>query len=231
MMHAWRLCPIYKAVIFDLDGTLIYSKIDFHKMKGRTIRLLEASGVESGLLTEEMLNHEIEELATEDLAERGLSAAEIRKILQEVAEIMNEIELEAVDGARISNGVVETLEELKNLGVKIGIITRSCREYAISIIKKFGLQRLIDAVAARDDVLKPKPAAEHPLYLMKILGVKPSETALVGDHPMDALCAQNTGMKFFLITRVDTDLKAFKGYNHEVLQNIRKIASILSRTN
>lgn len=223
------MCPIYKAVIFDLDGTLIYSQIDFQKMKRRTIRLLEASGVESGLLTEEMLNYEIEELATEDLAERGLPAAEIKRILKEVAEIMNKIELEAIDGARISNGVVETLKELKNLGFKIGIITRSCRKYAISIIKKFGLQRLIDAVAARDDVLKPKPAAEHPLYLTKILGVKPSETALVGDHPMDALCAQRTGIRFFLIARADTDLKAFKGYNYEVLQNIRKIACILEQ--
>jgi len=229
MIHVWRLCPIYKAVIFDLDGTLIHSEIDFPKMKRRIIRLLEASGVESGLLTEEMLNYEIEKLATENLTERGLSAAEIKRILRQVADIMNEIELEAINGTRISNDVVQTLEELKNLGFKLGIITRSCREYAIKIIEKFSLQRLIDAVVARDDVVKPKPEAEHPLYLMKVLGVKPSQTALVGDHPMDALCAQNTGIKFFLIVRTDTDLKSFKGYNYEILQNIRKITSILLR--
>ena len=229
IIHVRRLYPIYKAVIFDLDGTLIHSEIDFPKMKRRIIRLLEASGVKSGLLTEEMLNYEIEKLATENLTEKGLPAAEIKRILQEVAKIMNEIEMEAINGTRISNEAVQTLEELKNLGFKLGIITRSCREYAINIIEKFSLQRLIDAVAARDDVLKPKPSAEHPLHLMKILGVKPSQTVLVGDHPMDALCAQNTGIKFFLIVRTDTDLKSFKGYNYEILQNIRKITSILSR--
>lgn len=216
-------------MIFDLDGTLIDSEIDFRKMKKRSIRLLEDSGVESGLLTEKMLNYEIEELAVKSLEKRGLTVAEIKRILQKVAKIMDEIELDAIDGASILDGVVETLEMLKNLGFKIGIITRSCREYAISVIEKFGLQKVIDAVAARDDVLRPKPAAEHPLYLMKILNVKPSETALVGDHPMDALCAQNADIKFFLIARADTDLRAFKGYKHEVLQNLRKLVCILGQ--
>jgi phosphoglycolate phosphatase-like HAD superfamily hydrolase len=198
-------------------------------MKKRSIRLLEASGVASGLLTEKMLNYEIEELAVNDLEKSGLTAAEIKRILRKVATIMDAIELEAIDGASIMDGVGETLQMLKNRGVKIGIITRSCREYAISVIDKFGLQNVIDAVAARDDVLRPKPAAEHPRYLMKILGVNPSETALVGDHLMDALCAENADIKFFLLARAETDLRAFKGHNHEVLHDIRELVCIIEQ--
>jgi len=183
--------------------------------------------VASGFLTEKMLNYEIEELAANDLEKRGLTAAEIKGILRKVATIMDAIELEAIDGACILDGVVETLEMLKNRGVKIGIITRSCREYAIRVIDKFGLQNVIDAVAARDDVLRPKPAAEHPRYLMKILGVNPSETALVGDHLMDVLCAENADIKFFLLARAETDLRAFKGHNHEVLHDIRELVGIV----
>ena len=216
-----------KAVIFDLDGTLIDSKIDFRKMKRRNIRLLEASGVEQGLLTEEMLNYDIERRAVEDLRTKGVSEEEIQRIFQKVADIMNEIELEAVEDAQLLNGVAETLEKLKKIGFKIGIITRSCREYANKILKKFELERLIDAVAARDDVSKPKPDPEHPRHLMKILGVKPSEAVLVGDHPMDALCAKNIGMRFFLIPKRDTNFKAFEEYSHEILWNIRDILQIL----
>jgi len=228
-MHAgsWRRCPIYKALIFDLDGTLVDSAIDFRKMKKRSIRLLEDAGVASGLLTEKMLNYEIEELAVNDLEKSGLPAAEIKGILRKVAKIMDAIELDAIDGVSIVDDVVETLEMLKNREVKTGIITRSCREYAIRVIEKFGLQNVVDAVAARDDVLRPKPAAEHPRYLMKILGVKPSETALVGDHPMDALCAENADIKFFLIARAETDLRAFKGHKHEVLRDIRELVCIV----
>jgi len=216
-----------KAVIFDLDGTLIDSKIDFRKMKRRNIRLLEASGVEQGLLTEEMLNYDIERRAVEDLRTKGVSEEEIQRIFQKVADIMNEIELEAVEDAQLLDGVAETLEKLKKIGFKIGIITRSCREYANKILKKFELERLIDAVAARDDVSKPKPDPEHPRHLMKILGVKPSEAVLVGDHPMDALCAKNIGMRFFLIPKRDTNFKAFEEYSHEILWNIRDILQIL----
>ena len=220
-----------KGVIFDLDGTLVDSRIDFRKMKRKNIRLLEASGVEQGLLTEEMLNYDIEKRAMEDLRAKGLSGEEIRRIFQKVAEIMNETELEAIEGVKLVDGAVETLEKLKRLGLKIGIITRSCREYTDRVLERFGLDKLIDAVAARDDVLKPKPDPAHPQYLMRILGVKPSETVLVGDHPMDALCAKNVRMSFFLIAKSDTDFKAFKGCGYEILCDIRDLVGILPKLN
>jgi len=170
-----------KAVIFDLDGTLIDSEIDFRKMKRRSIRLLEDSGVDKGLLTEELLNYDIEKRAVEDLKKKGCSEVEIQRVFRKVADIMNEIELEAIEDAKLLDGVVETLVKLGELGLKIGIITRSCRQYTNKILEKFELERLIDAVAARDDVLKPKPDPEQPRYLMEILGVKSSETVMVGD--------------------------------------------------
>jgi len=216
-----------KAVIFDLDGTLIDSKIDFRKMKRRNIRLLEASGVKQGLLTEEMLNYDIERRAIENLRTKGVSEEEIQRVFQKVAKVMNEIEIEAIEDAKLLDGVVETLEKLKTLGLKIGIITRSCREYANRILEKFDLEKLIEAVAARDDVLKPKPDSEHPKYLMRLLGVTPSETVLIGDHSMDALCAKNVEMRFFLIPKRDTNFKVFEEYSHEILWNIRDIIHIL----
>ena len=77
-------------------------------MKKRSIRLFEDAGVASGLLTEQMLNYEIEERAVNDLEKRGLPAAEIKRILRQVATIMDAIELEAIDGVSIVDGVVET---------------------------------------------------------------------------------------------------------------------------
>ena len=140
---------------------------------------------------------------------------------------MNEIELEAIEDAKLIDGVVETLVKLGELGLKIGIFTRSCRQYANKILEKFELERLIDAVAARDDVLKPKPDPEHPRYLMEILGVKSSETVMVGDQTTDALCAKNVGTRFFLVPKRNTNLMAFKEYCYETLRNIRDIVYIL----
>jgi len=216
-----------KAVLFDLDGTLIDSEIDFRKMKRRSIRLLEDSGVDKGLLTEELLNYNIEKRAVENLRKKGCSEVEIQRVFQKVADIMNEIELEAIEDAKLLDGVVDTLVKLRELGLKIGIITRGCRQYADKILEKFELERLIDAVAARDDVLKAKPDAEHPRYLMEILGVKSSETVMVGDHPIDALCAKNVGTRFFLVPKRNTNLRAFREYSYEPLRDIRDIVDIL----
>jgi len=40
-----------KGVVFDLDGTLIRSTIDFTKMKGHMIEILERNGIPDGILT------------------------------------------------------------------------------------------------------------------------------------------------------------------------------------
>ena len=217
-----------KAVVFDLDGTLVHSRIDFGKMKRRSIGLLEASGVEPGLLTEKMGNYDIERLSTEDLRTRGVSEEDIGKIFQKVSEIMNEVELEALGDVELFEGVSETLEKLKNRGLRIGIVTRSCREYADRVIERLKLRGLIDAVLARDDVSKPKPDPEHLLSLMTILGVKPSETVMVGDHAMDALCAQNAGVRFLLTPKKDADIGAFEECDVELLESIRDVLKLTS---
>ena len=213
-----------EAVIFDLDGTLVDSNIDFLKMKRRSIALLEASGVEQGLLSEDMLNYDIENRAVQYLRSKGVTEEEIQKILGRVSEIMNEIELEALENVKLLDGVIETLERLKQMGLRLGIITRGCREYVDAILGMFGLGRLIDAVAARDAVSKPKPDPEHPRYLMRNLGVKASETLLVGDHPLDALCARNVGMRYFLIARKETHLSECKD---RILQTIRDLIHVI----
>ena len=103
---------LLKAILFDLDGTLVDSKIDFKRMKRESIRFLEAAGVTKGLVTEDMLNYEIEKRSRDYLRNKGVSEAAIQRTLQKVAEIMNKIELAAVGNAKLIEGVEETLEKL-----------------------------------------------------------------------------------------------------------------------
>ena len=136
---------------------------------------------------------------------------------------MNEIELEAIESVKLIDGVVETLEKLKQLGLKLGIITRGCREYVDQVLKKLELEAYIDCVAARDSVSKPKPDPEHPRYLLKILGVETSEALLIGNHQMDALCAENAGIKYYLIPREELHDR-----NHNTLRNIRDLVHVVA---
>ena len=83
----------FKGIVFDLDGTLIHSTIDFRKMKGNMIKVLEENGVPSGVLTTTMITVDILEKAEHywDLAQKPEEKRlELRAVMEE---LMNKGEL------------------------------------------------------------------------------------------------------------------------------------------
>ena len=192
---------LLKAVIFDLDGTLINSAIPFKKMKRLVIRYLEDAGVTHGLLNDEMLNSEITSLAAEDLKARGFPERYIKRVLSGVSDLMNRIEIESLDAASLIDGVPEALRLLKERGFRIGLLTSSCREYAEKILRRFNIRGYFDAILARDDVEYPKPNPTHALELLKLLNVSARDAIFIGDHLSDMECAVKSGMKFILFRR------------------------------
>ncbi|MCD6538535.1 HAD-IA family hydrolase [Candidatus Bathyarchaeota archaeon] len=190
-----------KAVIFDLDGTLINSAIPFKKMKRLIIKYLEDAGVTHGLLNDEMLNSEITSIAAENLKVRGFPERYIKRVLSGVSDLMNRVEIESLDAASLIDGVPEVLRSLKERGFRIGLLTRSCREYAEKILRRFNIREYFDAILARDDVEYPKPNPAHALELLKLLNVSARDTVFIGDHLSDLECAVKSGMKFILFRR------------------------------
>ena len=215
-----------KAVIFDLDGTLINSAIPFKKMKSRIIRYLEEAGVTPGLLNDEMLNFEITSKAVDDLKGKGFPPHYIERALNEVSNIMNEVELESSDDASLIPRVPETLEALKKRGLKIGLMTRSCREYAEKILGRFDLRKYFDVIIARDDTENPKPDPSHAIRLLELLDVSAEETLFVGDHWSDAECAERSGLKFVLFRREEDDLQVGRS-DIQSIDDIKEILRII----
>ena len=215
-----------RAVIFDLDGTLINSAIPFKEMKRKVIAHLQANGVTSGLLNEDMLNTEIVKLAIGDLRQKGFSENQITKVLVQVSKIMNEVELQSLSSATLIEGVPRTLQALKLQGLKLGVLTRGCREYTQRILAKFGLQEFFDAVAARDDVSQPKPDPEHAFYLLRLLGVKAQETLFVGDHLLDAECASQAGLRFVFVGSGQGIVKVLE-LGYQAVDNVNDIIKII----
>lgn len=217
-----------KAVIFDLDETLIRSRIDFKKMKSEVIKFLQSAGVTRDLLNVGMLNFEITRVGAEDLRGKGSTEEEIRQVLARVTQIMNRVELESLEEATLIEGVPETLRSLKAEGLKIGIMTRSCREYTERVLAKFGLRDYIDSIAARDDVENPKPNPEHAIYLLRLLGVSAREALLVGDHWLDGLCAKDANVRFILFRRREQSLEPPKEYQYQTIDNMEELVKIIS---
>jgi HAD superfamily hydrolase (TIGR01549 family) len=202
------LKPI-RAILFDLDGTLIDSTIAFHKMKSLVIAFLEQSGVQPGLLNKELLNQDIETRAYTYFHDHKTSTIEIRRIFTKVNQIMNDIELEAIETVQPYPDAYETLQQVSDFGVILGILTRGCREYAKKALEKAQFQRFFSAIAARDEVNHPKPDPEHAQLLLKRLKVHSSESLLVGDSQTDLLCAHNSNMRCVWLNRQNSNLPLY----------------------
>ncbi len=89
-------------------------------------------------------------------------------------------------------GITELIEELKDIGVPICIVTSSPRPYCERIIKHCGWK--IDATVCYHDTIKHKP---HPEPIQKgliSLGLKPSTTVAIGDAAKDTEAARAAGV-------------------------------------
>ena len=218
-----------KAVIFDLDDTLVYSGIDYKGMKRSLINFLVEAGVDPDLLSEEMPNIEIFRVALEHLRDRGLSEDKIKRIFGEANAILDRAEMESLGRARLMDGALEILKALKRLELKIGIVTNGCRRYAAEIIKVSSLDDYIDALIARDDVPSPKPSPDHLLKALEVLGVSAEEAIFVGDHWIDALCAKNAGIKFILFNNRGGCWEEIRGRDMAIatISDLRDITNFL----
>jgi len=184
-----------KAVVFDLDHTLVRSAVDFMEMRTGIIEYLEKRFPSFGKFDKSKPTYEITQTAVRKMQEKGLSWT-VPGILAEINSIMNNVEMKYASKATLIEGAKETLAKLKKAGVKVGILTRGCRQYTEEVLKTNDLSDLVDEVAARDDSLNPKPDPAQVYWLMTRMKVNSDEVVMVGDHPVDALCARNAGIRF-----------------------------------
>lgn len=91
--------------------------------------------------------------------------------------------------------VNETLEELRNRGIKLGVVTTKIKPNTTRALEMFDLLKYMDTVVTLDDVTNIKPHAEPVLTAVKNLGVRPEHALMVGDSPVDILSGKNAGVQ------------------------------------
>ena len=176
------------AVLFDFDGTLVEINIDFVQMKRGVISL----GLEYGVSSEPDL-YVLESL--EDIFGKLLRRDEdqAKEFRQRAEKLIVDIEMEAAARSRTTPDADKALKELKNRGIKVGIVTRNCRS---AVMKAAEMAELVyDLLLTRDDVERVKPDPQHLLDALSLLNSEPEKTLMVGDHPMDILAGKRARMK------------------------------------
>ncbi len=179
-----------RAVVFDFDGTLAVLNIDFSSMRERVFELMRKFDVHEGRIEERYLLEIIDEVV-QILNEKDTAAA--AAFYQEAHQILHEVELKAAEEGRLLQGAKETLESLREKGLKVGIVTRNCEEAVRKVFPDIG--KYCDVFIPRDAIRNVKPHPEHLAFVTKALSVPGEETVMVGDHTIDIQAGRRVGMK------------------------------------
>ncbi len=187
---------LFEAVIFDLDGTLIRSKVDYGEMRRRVLRILTSEGVPECEFSSPMRIWEMVSRGEVLLGGLGVSAEGWRRVMERINRELNEVELAALETVEPTPHADETLRSLRGMGLRVGVATRSCRAYAARSLELTGLSAFVDVLLARDDVDYPKPDPRHLLEAVRALGSTPERTLYVGDTTTDFKTAEEAKISF-----------------------------------
>ncbi len=179
------------AIIFDLDG-VICSTDDYHYQAWKA--LADSLGLPFDRKKNDRLRG-VSRMASLEivLEESQISYSQEEK--QAMAEKKNEIYKALLCSVRPSDcfpGVRETLQALKDRGVKIAIGSSS--KNTKNILTRLELINAFDAIADGTDITHSKPDPEVFLCAAGKLGIAPSECAVVEDASAGIQAAKAAGM-------------------------------------
>lgn len=196
--------PELRAVIFDFDGTLADTRIDFGEMRRRVYALIQQWGLWTDGMGE---NRYVLEVIDEARARLDGDLEAAARFAAEAAQALVDVEMETVAEAGPYAGVADALERLQSHGYRLGIITRNCRRCLEHFLARHPLPH--EVLLTRDDVVEVKPDPRHLLAALEYLGLAPAEALMVGDHRSDIECALAAGSRGVGVLHTGTTAEQF----------------------
>jgi phosphoglycolate phosphatase len=177
-----------KAVLFDLDGTLLDTAQDFHESLN-DLRAEEKLGPLSFETVRAQVSHGGHALVRLGFGKLDEAAHEAMRM-----RLLNIYRKRLAKHTRLFEGGDELLDAIENRGLAWGIVTNKPGWLTDPLLVEVKLNARARAVVSGDTLPERKP---HPLPLLhaaKTLGVEPRECVFVGDAERDAQAAQSAGM-------------------------------------
>ncbi|HYE81606.1 MAG TPA: HAD family phosphatase [Clostridia bacterium] len=182
-----------KAVIFDVDGTLIDSMWIWRQVD------IEFLG-KRGISLPERLQSEIEGMSYSETAIYFKARFDLPESLEEIKE---EWSIMAEDyykrRIKLKSGAKEFLKLLYDKGYTIGIATSNSRELVEHMLANHGIKQYFSNIRTSCEVDKGKPHPDVYLKVAEDMGIEPCHCIVFEDTIAGVMAAKSAGMKVFAV--------------------------------
>ena len=180
----------YKAVIFDMDGTILNTLEDLKNATNYSLRQFN------------MPERTLEEVrmfvgnGIRKLVERAVPSGTSTEKIDEVLDVfLKYYEVHSADNTSSYPGIHELVEKLKAAGIKTAVSTNKADAPAQELGKEY-FNGIFDLIVGQRDGLRTKPAPDSVNEILKILNIQKKDAVYVGDSDVDVQTAANSGLDF-----------------------------------
>jgi phosphoglycolate phosphatase len=183
----------YKAIIHDLDGTLVDSKKDIVRAVNVMVQKFDRPPLSETRI------HQLVGTGADDLVRQvlpGLSDAELMKAYEG---LLNDYCEHCLEETRIQPFVLDGLQEFCRRGMQQAVWTNKPHNITKAVIEGLGLGPYFTIVLGAENGFPHKPNPDGTRYVLQQLEVLPAEALMIGDSPVDFETARNVGMDCVLV--------------------------------
>lgn len=185
-----------KAVIFDLDGTLLNTLDD---LADSTNYALSKFGYPTRTIEEvrQFVGNGVAKLI-----ERAIPEGKNNSNFEKCLSIFKENYAQNMYNRTVPyNGIIEMLSNLKSKGIKIAVVSNKFDLAVKELCKKY-FEGFIDFAAGENEAqgIKKKPAPDTVLSVLNEFNFAPEDAVYVGDSDVDIMTAKNSKMPCISVT-------------------------------